>query len=151
MAESVDTVDVEAALLVSPSGVLILAATATNLDPFKRINLNTHHLWLRLAANGQHVQTHTRLEFATCPKPRKRDTKPTPIPRPIAHGPVLSAYGLTAFRFLGVQLVADLMMVQDPPADDVRNPLVHLIASIEPVSYDWARYQTLCARFEAEK
>ena len=64
---------------------------------------------------------------------------------------MLSAYGLTAFRFLGVQLVADLMMVQDPPADDVRNPLVHLIASIEPVSYDWARYQTLCARFEAEK
>ena len=85
--------------------------------------------------------------FVTRSKPYKTGT----TPRLIADGPVLSDYGVKAFRFLGIQMVVDLMIAQEPRANDTRSPLIHLIAFIEPPSYDWDRNQRLCAQFEAER
>ena len=148
MAVSLDTVEVNAALIVSPSAVLILTASAPNLDPFKRIDPATDDLWVRLEANGQHAQTPLRIEFVTRRKPYTTGT----TPRLIAHSDVISAYGVRAFRLLAIQMVADLMMAQEPPpADDASITLLHLIAFIEPPSYDWNRYQALCAQFDAER
>lgn len=148
MAASVDMVEVAAALLVSPSGVLILTASAPNLDPFERLYPKKHDLWIRLEATGQHAQRHPRIEFVT--RPRKPYTMGT-TPRPLAHGPMLSSYGVRAFRLLAMQRVADLIVAKEPPAGDTPSPPLHLIAFIEPPSYDWNRYQTLCAQFEAER
>ena len=148
MAAFANTVEVTACLLVSPSGLLILAASAPNLDPFKRIDPAREHLWVRLVeANGQHAQNHPRVEFATRAKPYTTGT----TPRPIAHSPELSGYSVRGFRLLAIQRVADLMMAQEPAADDVCNTLLHLIAFIEPPSYDWNRNQALCAQFEADR
>ena len=147
IAGSLDTVELEVGLLATPSGVLIIAAGAPNLNPFERIDPLKDDLWIRLEADGRHADMHPRMEFATRRKPYTTDT----TPRPIAHSAVISDGGVPVFTVLAVQMVADLLIVQSPPGDNASNEPLHLIAFLESASYDWNRYQALCAQFDAER
>ena len=147
IAGSADTVELEVSLLVTPSAVLIIMASTPNLDPFERIDPSKDDLWIRLEADGRHAEMHPRMEFATRRKPYTTNT----APRPIARSAVVSGYGARAFTLLGTQMMADLRIAQNLPGDDACNEPLHLEAILEPTSYDWNRYQALCARFEAER
>ena len=144
---SVDSVDVQLSHLVTPSGVLVLIAGAPTLDPFKRIDPSTDDLWVRLATDRVHGETHPRIEFVTRRKPYTTDT----TPRRIARSAVVDDQNFVMFSLLGVQMVADLWIGQDPSGDDARNDPLRLIAFVEPASYDWNRYRALCGQFEAER
>ena len=147
IAGSADTVELEVSLFVTPSAVLLITATTPNLDPFARIDPLKDDLWIRLEAGGRHAEVHPRMEFATR---RKSDATKAAL-SPIAGSSVVSSYGTRAFTLLATQMVADLLIAQNPPGDDACSELLHLEAILEPTSYDWNRYQALCARFKAAR
>ena len=111
IAGSADTVELEVSLFVTPSAVLLIMASTPNLDPFERIDPSKDDLWIRLEADGRHAEMHPRMEFATRRKPDATKEALTPI----AGSSVVSGYGTRAFTLLATQMVADLLIAQNPP------------------------------------
>ena len=143
MAASVDTVEVELALITSPRRTPMLAASAPNIEPFERIDPTTDDLWIRLGATEQHF----RAEFMT----RRSTYEQDGSPRPIARSTSFVGDAVRVSTVLGIQMVVDLLVVRAPSPGEVHTKPVHLVAFIEPPSYDWDRYRTLYTLFAAEQ
>ena len=124
---SVEIVEVAVALVVTPSGVLLIQARAPTLDPFERIDPSTDDLWVRLATDRVHGERHPRIEFMTRRKPYTTDTRPRRIAR--------SARGRRPERrnvrvACGSDGGRSRDRPPDPSGDDARNDPLHLFAFV---------------------
>jgi len=145
-------IEVTLDILVRRTGLMVLAASAPCIEPFRRIDRATEDLWIRLQPIEHADPAHRRFEFVTRRRPYTSETTPTPVARTA----LVRRRDTRLFELLGIQTWVDFFVLEISPIDgEIEvSPLSertrdeeHFPAFIEPPSYDWDRMQTLCEQF----
>ena len=147
MAGSVDTGEVELALVARPHGLMMLIGSVPNLEPFKSVRPKTD-LWIGWKAPSHENRTCTQLNFTVRPRSCTTDAAIEEIARsaPIGHAQV------HVLELLARQVIVDFFAVDQRALNGNQSEnFAHLLAYVEPSWYDWRRNQQLRCQFEAER